>query len=132
MLVPLRDYLSPKDLKPSPLPWIGTSPRCQSILTQTSPTLWNYDGSCQHVNIEHILDIFTTIDENSDSVWDACANFMQHTNRNACMRSRSMECRRLLMYTLKLWRERGDDYRVALALRHLSDTNRLMDLLKEG
>ena len=32
----------------------------------------------EDVNVEHLLDIFTTIDGSSDSVWDACANFMQH------------------------------------------------------
>jgi hypothetical protein len=32
----------------------------------------------EDVNVEHLLDVFTTIDANSDSVWDACANFMQH------------------------------------------------------
>ena len=42
------------------------------------------------------------------------------------------ECKRLLIYTLKLWREQGDDCRVALTLRDLSDTNRRMGLEKEG
>jgi len=30
------------------------------------------------VNVEHLLDVFTAIDVNSDGVWDACANFMDH------------------------------------------------------
>ena len=30
------------------------------------------------MNAEHLLDVFTTIDANSDSVWGACANFMRH------------------------------------------------------
>jgi hypothetical protein len=28
----------------------------------------------EDVNVEHLLDIFTTADPNSDSIWDACAN----------------------------------------------------------
>jgi tetratricopeptide (TPR) repeat protein len=32
----------------------------------------------EDVNVEYLLDVFTTIDANSDSVWDACANFMRH------------------------------------------------------
>jgi len=30
------------------------------------------------VNVEHLLDIFTSIDANSDGVWEACDKFMNH------------------------------------------------------
>jgi len=30
------------------------------------------------VSIEHLLNVFTTIDANSDGVWSACADFMTH------------------------------------------------------
>ena len=30
------------------------------------------------MNVEHLLNIFTSIDMNSGSVWDACANFIMH------------------------------------------------------
>ena len=40
--------------------------------------------------------------------------------------------RRLLTHVLKLWRDKGDDRRVALTLVELSDVNRLVDLHKEG
>ena len=43
-----------------------------------------------------------------------------------------VERKRLLGHCLKLWRERGDDFRAARALRDLSDTNRRMGLLEEG
>jgi tetratricopeptide (TPR) repeat protein len=43
-----------------------------------------------------------------------------------------MESKRLVSRALKLYRERGDDPQVALALQCLSDTNRLMGLTKEG
>ena len=32
----------------------------------------------EDVNVEHLLDVFTTIDANSDGVWEASTNFMQH------------------------------------------------------
>ena len=32
----------------------------------------------EDVNVEHLLDVFTTIDANSDGVWDTCAHFMEH------------------------------------------------------
>ena len=42
------------------------------------------------------------------------------------------ERKRLCVHALKLWRERGDDLRVARTLRHLSDANRLLGLYEEG
>ena len=42
------------------------------------------------------------------------------------------ERRRILTHTLKLWREKGDDYRVANTLSYPSDTNRLLDLEGEA
>jgi len=32
----------------------------------------------EDVNVEHLFNVFTSSDENSVSVWDACAHFMQH------------------------------------------------------
>ena len=32
----------------------------------------------EDVNVEHLLDVFTAVDASSDSVWRACAHFMQH------------------------------------------------------
>ena len=43
-----------------------------------------------------------------------------------------VEKKRLLVYTLKLWRKRGVELRVAQTLRFLSDANRLLCLRKEG
>ena len=42
------------------------------------------------------------------------------------------ECKRLLIHTLKLLRERGDGNRVASVLMKLSDVNRKLGLYKEG
>ena len=43
-----------------------------------------------------------------------------------------VERKRLLVHTLKLCRERGDQNRVAEVLYLLSDANRQMDLSEEG
>jgi tetratricopeptide (TPR) repeat protein len=32
----------------------------------------------EDVNVEHLLDVFTSADANSENVWDACGNFMHH------------------------------------------------------
>jgi len=167
MLAPLRDYLSPKDPKSSPL-------LCaikEHYFTRLSVDLYpNGPGfgdarwiTSEDVNVEHLLDIFTSIDANSDSVWDACVNFMDHLywhkrrlvvlgprieglpddhrSKPECLFRLSRlfdsvgsltECKRVLSHTLKLWRERGDDFEIAVVLKGLSDINCQMCLNKEG
>jgi len=82
MLAPLRDYLSPKDPKSSSL--LLTTKECyftrmSVFIDPNKPDF--VEGQwiiSEDVNVEHLLDIFTTIDPNSDSVWVACANFVWH------------------------------------------------------
>ena len=167
MLAPLRDHLFPKDPKSSSL--LCTAKEC--YFTRMSVTIDPNGPSfretqwitSEDVNIEHLLDIFTTIDPDSGGVWVACANFMEHlhwhknrlttlqpkieglpdnhSSKPRCLFRLSwlfysignyVERKRLLTLVLMLWRERGDDYRAAHALRQLSDVNRLMNLPKEG
>jgi len=82
MLAPLRDYLSPKDPKLSLLLLVTKECYFTRLSVDIDPdrpgfgeTRWTMS---EDVNVEHLLDIFTTIDPNSDSVWVACANFMRH------------------------------------------------------
>ena len=82
MLAPIRDYLAPQDPRSSPL-LCATRDRYFKRLSigadSGSPgrgeTRWV--GS-EDVNIEHLLDVFTSIDPNSSDVWDACYHFMIH------------------------------------------------------
>jgi len=82
MLAPLRDYLRPKDPMSSLL--LCATKECYFI--RISVTLNPNDPNIvksqwivlEDVNVEHLLDVFTTIDSNSDSVWRACAHFMRH------------------------------------------------------
>ena len=82
MLAPLRDYLRPKDPISSPL--LGATK--ERYFTRLSVNV--YPGglgfgetrwiASEDVNVEHLLDVFTSIDASSEGVWDACARFMDH------------------------------------------------------
>jgi len=82
MLAPLRDYLSPDDPKLSPL--LCAAKECYFIRMSVypDPEKPNFKESrwiiSEDINVEHLLDVFTTIDPNSDEVWDACAKFVAH------------------------------------------------------
>ena len=82
MLAPLRDYLSPDDPKSSSLLCATKERYFTRMSTQIDPNRPGFGETrwitSEDVNIEHLLDVFTTIDANSDRVWDACANFMRH------------------------------------------------------
>ena len=82
MLAPLRDYLSPKDPGTSPL--LCTTKECYfaRMSVVVDPNMPNFRETrwimSEDVNVEHLLDVFTTIDTNSDDVWLACIKFMEH------------------------------------------------------
>ena len=167
MLAPLRDHLRPKDPKLSPI--LCTTMECyfDQLSVGVYPGKPGYEEAqwinTEDVNIEHLLDVFTTIDADSNGVWDVCNYFMDHLiwhkprlvllgpriealpdthpSKPRCLLSlsdlffsvgNSLECKRLLIRTLQLWRERGDDFEVAQTLRGLSEANRLLDLNEEG
>jgi tetratricopeptide (TPR) repeat protein len=167
MLAPLRDHLSPKDPKSSSLLCATKDNYFTKMSVTIDPDSPSFAETrwitSEDVNVEHLLDIFTTIDPNSDSVWDACADFMyhlfwhkrrptilkpkveglpdDHSSKPDCLfelsrLTRSVgnhaECKRLLIHSLKLRRERGSDRQVAVTLMVLSDVNRLMGLHEEG
>jgi len=167
MLAPLRDYLCPKDPTSSPLLCVTKGRYFGRLSVGVYPGKPGYEEArwinSEDVNVEHLLDVFTTIDTDPNDVWDVCSYFMEHLDRHKprpvllgpkiealpddhpskprCLRwlsllftsvGNDMECRRLLMYALKLWRERGDDLEVARTLGYLCEMNRLLDLDEEG
>ena len=82
MLAPLRDHLSPANPTSSPL-LCATK---ELYLTRLSVSV--YPGSpgfedtrwivSEDVNVEHLLNVFTSADMGSDVTWEVCAGFMQH------------------------------------------------------
>ena len=167
MLAPLRDYLCPKDPQSSPL--LCTTKECyfHRLSARVHPDSPDFEEArwitSEDVNVEYLLDIFTSADTGFDGVWDACAHFMDHLywykprvtmlgpkieglpddhpSKPECLSllsqlfqsvGRFAEDRRLLEHTLKLWRERRNDFKIAQTLRTLSDSSRMLGLHEEG
>ena len=94
MLAPLRDYLYPEDPKSSPLLCATKEHYFTRLSVSTDPNYPHFEETrwirSEEVNIEHLLNVFTTIDADSDSVWTACTDFMrhlvQHKNRFSALR----------------------------------------------
>jgi len=82
MLAPLRDYFCPKDPKSSPLLTTTKERFFTRLSVDIDPQSADFGETqwitSEDVNVEHLLDVFTSIDANSEDVWDACCNFMHH------------------------------------------------------
>jgi len=82
MLAPLRDYFCPKDPKSSPL--LITTKECYftRLSVDLDPDTPGFgEGrwiTSEDANVEHLLDVFTSIEANSNDVWNACDYFMDH------------------------------------------------------
>ena len=167
MLAPLRDYLRPKDPMTSPLLCATKDCYFRRLSIEVYPDKPGYKDArwitSEDANIEHLLNIFTSINANSNDIWTACCNFMEHLHwhksrpvvlgpkieglpddhplKPHCLFHLSWsfvpvgnhaERKRLLVYTLKIWRERGNDPQIARTLTFLAEANGLLDLHKEG
>jgi tetratricopeptide (TPR) repeat protein len=165
MLAPLRDYLSPRDPKSSPLLCTVKERYFIRMSVDLNPNRPEFGEAqwigSEDINVEHLLDVFTTIDGDSDNVWEACANFMNHLrwhkNRPTVLRAKVeglpdghcckpkflyelsrlfgsignfVYSKRLLVHTLRLERERGDDRGVGRALRELAGMDNRLDRLE--
>ena len=82
MLAPLRDYLCPKDPASSSLLQMTKEHYFSRLSIPIDPTRPGFEEArwivSEDVNVEHLLDVFTTIDANSNSIWDVCGCFMAH------------------------------------------------------
>jgi tetratricopeptide (TPR) repeat protein len=82
MLAPLRDHLSPKYPMSSPLLCTIKEHYFSRLSVKIHPGKPGYNEACwirsEDVNVEHLLDIFTSTDVNSDEAWGACYHFMEH------------------------------------------------------
>ena len=82
MLAPLRDHLRPSDPGSSPLLNAAKEYYFRRLAVRVDPRRPGFEEArwitSEDVNVEHLLNIFTSVDANSDSVWGACADFMVH------------------------------------------------------
>ena len=78
MLAPLRDHLSPKNPRSSPLLCATKGHYFFRVKVNIDPDKSNFEGTrwitSEDIKIEH-LDVFTAIDANSAGVGDTCAYF---------------------------------------------------------
>ena len=82
MLAPLRDHLSPKDPNSSPLLIMTKEHYLNRLLAQDDPSEPDLEEMqwivSEDVNVEHLLNVFTSVDTDSDDIWEICAIFMRH------------------------------------------------------
>ena len=82
MLAPLRDYLRPKDPASSLLLGATKAHFFSRLSADIHPENPGFEESrwiiSEDVNVEHLLDVFTSVDANSEDVWDTCGKFMNH------------------------------------------------------
>ena len=82
MLAPLRDDLRPKDPASSPLLRTTKDHYFRRLSVYVSPGEPGFEEArwitSEDVNVEHLLDVFTSIDVDSDDVWVGCGNFIAH------------------------------------------------------
>ena len=80
MLAPLRDHLDPKDPMLSPLLCTTKERYFARISVERHPNLSGFRDSrwirSEDVNLEHLLDVFTSIDSDSDDIWSVCLHFI--------------------------------------------------------
>ena len=167
MLAPIRDYLYPSDPKSSPLLCATKGYYFSRLSVNVNPERPGFEEGrwivLEDVNAEHLLNVFTSIDTESDDVWNVCRNFFRHLywykcryttlgpkieglpddhhfkprallqlSRLAQSVGNHVEQRRLLTQSLKLERERENDFEVAIILMRLSIANRGVGLHEEG
>ena len=82
MLAPLRDYLSPKDPGAFPLLCETKGHYFSRLSVAIDPNKSNFGESrwitSEDINVEHLFDVFATVDANSNSLWEACGLFIVH------------------------------------------------------
>ena len=82
MLAPLRDYLRPKDPASSPLLRTIKEHYFRRLSVTISPYGSGFEEAqwitLEDVNVEHLFDVFTSIDVDSVEVWTGCSHFIRH------------------------------------------------------
>ena len=165
MLAPIREYLGPWDPRSSPLLCATKDRYFTRLSVFVDPCEPGFGEAewikLEDVNVEHLLDAFTSIDTDPSGVLDACTHFMEHLywhkprqtvlgpriegipdghpSKAECLFRLSMLCQSLGNFAEQkrilsqvLKLEQGDDNQVAQTLWWLSDANRTLHLYEEG
>jgi len=86
MLAPLRDYFCPQDPMSSPLLRATKDSYFSRLSVDVYPDKPGYEEArwitSEDVNVEHLLNVFTSIDTGSGDIWDTCAHFMEHLHQH--------------------------------------------------
>ena len=82
MLAPIRDYLCPRDPTSSPLLCITKERYFNRLSVDVAPEKPGFGEArwikSEDVNVEHLLNVFASLDGNSDDVWYTCSKFIRH------------------------------------------------------
>ena len=82
MLAPLRDHLCPKDPASSSLLRDTKDHYFNRLSVDVEPGMPGFEEAqwitSEDVNVEHLFNVFTSINANSVDTWDTCARFMRH------------------------------------------------------
>jgi tetratricopeptide (TPR) repeat protein len=82
MLAPIRDYLGPQDPRSSPLLCAARDHYKARLSVYINPGTPEFEGTkwivLEDVNVEHLLDVFTSIDPEEGDIWNACFDFMAY------------------------------------------------------
>jgi tetratricopeptide (TPR) repeat protein len=82
MLAPIRDYTCPRDPESSPLLCATRDHYFTRLSADVNPDKPGFEETrwivTDDANVEHLLDIFTSIDQNMGDIWRACYHFVDH------------------------------------------------------
>ena len=82
MLAPIRDHLSPQDPPSSPLLCKIRDHYFTRLSVELHPGNPGFEEArwilLEDVNVEHLLDVFTSIDQTEANNWEACLAFFKH------------------------------------------------------
>ena len=82
MLAPIRDYLSPPNPQSSPLLCATRDRYFSRLSVEINPNLITFEEAqwivSEDINVEHLLDVFTSIGPDTSDIWDVCYHFVEH------------------------------------------------------
>jgi hypothetical protein len=82
MLAPIRDYLGPQDPESSSLLRATKDHYVSRLSVDLNPDEPGFEEArwivSENVNVEHLLNTFTSTKNASGDIWDVCCHFMEH------------------------------------------------------